>query len=115
MRSSSRIAAAALALAAATAGGAPRARVAVRPDATVAADTIRLGYIAIIEDSDRDDLASLELGPAPAAGESRLLDGASVLDAVRRRAGGLDAITYTVPASVRVRRASQDVPASAVR
>jgi flagella basal body P-ring formation protein FlgA len=115
MRSSSSIAAAALALAAATAPGAPRARVVVRADTIVAADTIRLGDIAGIEGSERDDLAALTLGPAPAAGESRTLDGASVLDAVRRRAGGLDGITYNVPASVRVRRASQDVPASAVR
>jgi flagella basal body P-ring formation protein FlgA len=38
-----------------------------------------------------------------------------VLAALRRERGGLDGITYTVPASIRVRRASQEVGESAVR
>jgi flagella basal body P-ring formation protein FlgA len=114
MRSSSRLAAA-LALAAATAAAAPRGRIAVRPDATVVGDTIHLGDIATVEGGDRDALAALPLGPAPGAGESRTLDGASVLEALRRQAGGLDGLAYTIPPSVRVRRATQDVPASAVR
>jgi flagella basal body P-ring formation protein FlgA len=114
MRSSSRLAAALL-LAASSAAAGPRGRIAVRPEATVQGDTIRLGDIAILEGGEGTDLAAIALGPAPGAGESRTLDGATVLDAVRRHAGGLDGMTYTIPASVRVRRATQEVPDSALR
>jgi flagella basal body P-ring formation protein FlgA len=113
MRSSSRLAAALL-LAAGSALAGPRGRIAVRPEATVQGDTIRLGDIAVVEGGESAELAALALGPAPGAGESRTLDGAAVLDAVRRHVG-LDGVTYTIPGAVRVRRATQEVPESAVR
>src|SRR5439155_743047 len=54
-------------------------------------------------------------GPAPAAGGSRTLEGARVLDALRRAGADLAAITYTIPPVIRVRRASQEVSEAAVR
>lgn len=114
MRSSSRLAAG-LALAASTAVAAAGGRITVRPEATVHGCTITLGDVAVIEGSDREELAAVVLGPAPGAGESRTLDGPSVLETVRRHAGGVDGLTYTIPPFIRVRRATQDVPASAVR
>jgi flagella basal body P-ring formation protein FlgA len=114
MRSSSRLLVT-LVLAAAGASAAPTRRVTVRPETTISGDTIRLGDIAMLEGADTDELAALSLGSAPAADESRTLDGAAVLEAVRRQAGGLDGITYTIPRTVRVRRAMQEVPERVVR
>jgi len=102
-------------LAVSSAAGAAGGRISVRPDATVQGNTIRLGDIAVVEGDGREGLAAVVLGPAPGAGESRTLEGTAVLDAVRRHAGGVEGLVYTIPPLVRVRRASQDVPESAVR
>lgn len=90
-------------------------RITALPDATVAGDTIRLGDVAAVEGPDATALAAVRLGPAPGAGESRMLDGQNVLDAVRRAGVDLASVTYTIPASIRVRRASQDVSEEVVR
>ena len=100
---------------AAVAGGAPRGRVTVAPQATVHAATIRLADIASLEGEGVEALGAASLGPAPTAGETRTLDGATVLQALHREAGSLDGLTYTIPALVRVRRAAQEVSESAVR
>src|SRR5881628_3524041 len=78
-------------------------RISVPAEVTATGQVIRLGDIAVLE------------GPAPAAGESRTLEGARVLDALRRAGADLSEITYTIPPVVRVRRASQEVSEAAVR
>lgn len=95
---------------AAAAGG----RITVQPEATVAGQTIRLGDIATLEGGTRE-LAGLSLGAAPAAGESRSLDGGTVLATLRRETDGLPGVTYTIPTVVRVRRATQEISEGAVR
>jgi flagella basal body P-ring formation protein FlgA len=114
MRSCSRLLAAA-ALAAATLAGASGGRITVAREATVPGDVIRLGEVATLEGDAARALAGVALGAAPTAGEARMLDGASVLAALRRAAGSLDGIVYTIPAAVRVRRATQEVPEAVVR
>jgi flagella basal body P-ring formation protein FlgA len=100
---------------ASAAAASPVGRITVAREATVREQVIRLGDVAALEGEDVRPLASIVLGPAPAAGESRGLDGALILGAIRREAGALDGITYTIPATVRVRRAAQQVGEAAVR
>jgi flagella basal body P-ring formation protein FlgA len=76
---------------------------------------VRLADVATLQGERAEALGAVVLGNAPAAGESRTLDGALVLSAIRREAGSLDGLTYTIPASVRVRRAAQDISEAAVR
>jgi flagella basal body P-ring formation protein FlgA len=114
MRSSSRRLGAALVLAAATAAGAT-GRITVAREATVAGATVRLGDIASLEGDLVPGVAALPLGPAPGAGESRRLDGAAILRALQRGGVDLDAVTYSIPAAVQVRRAAQEVDEAAVR
>jgi flagella basal body P-ring formation protein FlgA len=90
-------------------------RVTVMREATVAGQTIRLGDVAALEGERAQALAALELGNAPQAGESRMLDGMAVLQALRREAGDLRSLTYSIPPTVRVRRAVQEVTEPAVR
>lgn len=90
-------------------------RIVVPAEVTVHGQVVRLGDVASLEGERAEALGSVVLGTAPTAGESRTLDGALVLSAIRREAGGLDGLTYTIPAAVRVRRAAQDVPEAAVR
>jgi flagella basal body P-ring formation protein FlgA len=90
-------------------------RLTVAREATVSGDTIRLGDIAALDGERAKTLAGVVLGPAPGAGETRTLDGALLLQTVRRDAGSLDGIIYTIPATVRVRRATQEVSEAAVR
>ncbi len=115
MRSSSNTLAAALALVAAVAGATGGDRITVAADVTVAADTIRLRDLAALEGPAAVDVADLSLGPAPIAGETRTLDGARVLDALRRAGVDVATVTYSIPASIRVRRAAQDLSEATVR
>jgi flagella basal body P-ring formation protein FlgA len=88
----------------------PRAeRIAVAPESVVDGASVRLGDVAALEGERSQKLAGLVLAPAPAPGESRSLAGSRVLAALQRELGALDAVRYTIPALVRVRRASQDV------
>jgi flagella basal body P-ring formation protein FlgA len=89
-------------------------RIVVARDATVPTATIRLGDVASLE-GDAVALADVTLGAAPATGDARALDGNSVLAALRRAGADLDAIAYTIPPTVRVRRASQEVGEAAAR
>jgi len=117
MRSSpSRARAAAVAvLLTAWAASAAGSRITVARRATVAGPTIRLADIATLDGEPAEALGSLDLGPAPRPGEHRALAGAVVLQALRREAGALDDIAYTIPATVDVRRASQQVGEPEVR
>jgi flagella basal body P-ring formation protein FlgA len=114
MRSCRSLAAAALVALAAGAAAAP-GRITVAREAVVEGPTIRLGEIAALEGAGAEALAAVPIGAAPSAGESRLLDGRTVLHALRREAGGLDGLLYTIPPAVRVRRAAQEISAQAVR
>jgi flagella basal body P-ring formation protein FlgA len=115
MRSSSSVALLALFAFAAPVPGAERGRITIAPDATVSSATVHLGDVATLDGDGVQALAALALGTAPSAGETRTLDGGAVLQAIRREAGGLDGITYTIPAMVRVRRTAQEVSEAAVR
>ena len=90
-------------------------RIVVPTEVTVHGSVVRLGDVATLQGEGAQALGTVVLGSAPAAGESRTLDGALVLSAIRRAAGSLDGLTYTIPASFRVRRAAQDVSEVAVR
>ena len=70
-------------------------RVTVGRDVTVHGQTIRLGEVAALEGERARALASLALGTAPGAGESRTLDGMVVLQALQREVD-LDSITMPV-------------------
>src|SRR5439155_7723297 len=83
-------------------------RVTVAGEVTANGAVIRLGEVAVLEGS-AGALGELALGAAPAAGESRTLEGARVLDALRRAGADFAEITYTIPPVIRVRRASQEV------
>jgi len=89
-------------------------RVTVPGEVTANGAVIRLGEVAVLEGS-AGALGELALGAAPAAGESRTLEGARVLDALRRAGADFAEITYTIPPVIRVRRASQEVSEAAVR
>jgi flagella basal body P-ring formation protein FlgA len=90
-------------------------RIAVAPDSVVDGASVRLGDVAALEGERARGLSGLVLGPAPAPGESRSLAGSRVLAALQRELGALETVRYTIPALVRVRRASQDVPAEMLR
>jgi flagella basal body P-ring formation protein FlgA len=101
-------------LGATTRAGAAPGRVVVAREATIAGDSIRLGDIALLDGEGARALEGVVLGTAPAAGESRVLPGTAVLAALGR-AADLHEITYTIPAAVRVRRATQQVTEADVR
>lgn len=102
------------ALGSATALYAAPGRVVVARDATIAGEAIRLGDIALLDGEGARALEGVILGSAPAAGESRTLQGTAVLAAIGRVAD-LNEITYTIPPAVRVRRATQQVTEADVR
>jgi flagella basal body P-ring formation protein FlgA len=109
------VSAVALALLAALDAIAGTGRIVVPPEVTVQGQTVRLADVARLEGERAEALGNVVLGVAPAAGESRTFDGTLVLSTIRREAGSLDGLTYTIPASVRVRRAAQEISESAVR
>src|SRR5262245_39432605 len=90
-------------------------RIQVSRDATVSGTAIQLGDLAVLEGARAEALSSLHLGQAPVVGESRMLDGHAVLAALRREAGDLDGITYSIPTTIRVRRATQEIGEAAIR
>ena len=94
---------------------APTLRITVSPDTIVATDPVRLGDIAALEGDEAPQLAGMIVGKAPGAGEMRVLDGTVILAAIHREVGDLDRVRYTIPAVVRVRRATQEVSEAAVR
>jgi flagellar basal body P-ring formation protein FlgA len=97
------------------AGPAAAERIAVSPDSVVSGASVRLGDVATLEGERVRGLAELVLASAPAPGESRSIAGTRVLDAVKRELPDLQDVRYTIPPLVRVRRASQDVPADVLR
>jgi len=82
--------------------------------ATVSGEVIRLGEVAELGGEGRG-LADVDLGRAPAPGESSRLGGEAILR--RLREAGLDeaSIVYTIPSSVRITRAFQEIPEQELR
>ncbi|HEX3850878.1 MAG TPA: hypothetical protein VHW01_07915 [Polyangiaceae bacterium] len=68
-------------------------------------DTARIHLSDVSDGYDDGDLASLDLGPAPPPGSSRLLSRAEVEDQLR--AAGNDAKSLRMPASLRVKSAAK--------
>jgi flagella basal body P-ring formation protein FlgA len=106
---------AALVAAALPAGAVGGGRVSVAREATVSGEVIHLGEIAVLEGEAAERLGGVVIGAAPAAGESRRLDGRLVLQALRREGVDLDALAYTVPPALQVRRSAQEVDPGTVR
>jgi flagellar basal-body rod protein FlgG len=94
---------------------APTTRVTVAREASVRGASIRLGDVAVVDGANAGPLADLVLAPAPAAGETRALEGGQVLAALRRATGADEGLVYTIPPLVRVRRAAQELDAAALR
>jgi flagellar basal body P-ring formation protein FlgA len=89
-------------------------RITVKRSAVVTGSTITLGDLARLEGG-ATALAAVEIGPAPAAGAPRRLDGEAILR--RLEAAGMDAsaMRYVIPATVRVERESQEVSVAEIR
>ncbi|MEP7052766.1 MAG: flagella basal body P-ring formation protein FlgA [Pseudomonadota bacterium] len=68
-------------------------------------DSARIHLSDVSDGYENSDLASLDLGPAPPPGNSRLLSRAEVTDQLR--AAGDDAKSLRMPASLRVRSAAK--------
>jgi flagella basal body P-ring formation protein FlgA len=105
----------ALLLTIASVGFAAGDRIDVRADAIVSGDVVRLRDVANLDGNAAGALGDVVLSHAPGAGEARTLDGGTILQALRRAGLDADAVTYSIPPLVRVRRAAQDVPEAAVR
>ena len=112
-RAARRLALAVLALAVGARG--ETGRLSIGREAIVGGDVIRVRDVATLEGAAAEALGDVPLGPAPAAGDTRTLDGAVVLGVLRRN--GLDpaALVYSIAPSVRVRRASQELAPDVVR
>jgi flagella basal body P-ring formation protein FlgA len=88
---------------------APTGRITVSPDVVVSEDPVRLRDVAVLEGASAEIVGDLVVIPAPAAGEVRTVDGARLLATLQQAGVDLKSVTYTVPSSFRVRRASQDI------
>jgi flagella basal body P-ring formation protein FlgA len=88
---------------------APTGRITVSPDVVVSDDPVRLRDVAVLEGASAEIVGDLVVIPAPAAGEVRTVDGARLLATLQQAGVDLKSVTYTVPSSFRVRRASQEV------
>lgn len=99
----------ALVLTAAPASAGEHGRVAIEPQATVKSDTVRFSDLGVL-DGVASGFADLEVAPAPEPGETLRLSGHGLLGQLRD--AGLDERTtvYTIPATVRVTRAFQEIP-----
>lgn len=93
--------------------GAP-GRITVQPAAVVRGATITLGDLATLEGGALA-LADVELGPAPAAGAPRRLDGVEILRRLEKAGMDASATRYVIPATVRVERTAQLVSAEEIR
>ncbi len=90
-------------------------RITVAADPIVTGGTVRLRDVAALDGPAALAVADVELATAPSAGESRLLDGKRLLDTLVVAGLDLSTVTYNVPPTVRVRRATQEIPPSTVR
>ncbi len=103
-----------VAIAAGMAGAAEAGRITVKRVAVVAGPTIKLGDLAALEGG-AVALADVELGPAPATGAPRRLEGEAILRRLEEAGMDASATRYMIPATVRVERESQEVPAAEIR
>ncbi len=95
--------------------GLERGRIVVPHEVVVSEDPVRLRDIAVLEGDAAAGLGDVEVAAAPEAGETRTVDGARLLETLRR--AGLDPaiVTYTMPSLLRIRRATQEITAASVR
>jgi flagella basal body P-ring formation protein FlgA len=88
-------------------------RISVGRTAVVTDESVTLADVATLE-GEAAVLGTVVLGPAPAPGASRGIDGRMILR--RLRAAGFDGETtrYVIPATVRVSRAAQEIAAAEI-
>ena len=110
MRSSRKLLIVLVSLAAPVFAG-PSARMVFSPEVTVQGDVVRVRDLAALDGDAANQLADLTLTRAPSAGETRTLDGGFILGALYRGGMNPELVTYTIPAMIRVRRASQEIGA----
>ncbi len=103
-----------LEICAGVAGASETGRIVVQRTAVVSGSTIRLGDLATLE-GNATALAGVDLGPAPAAGAPRRLEGAAILRRLQESGMDPSATRYAIPATVRVERTAQEVSAEAIR
>lgn len=86
----------------------------LRPRAQVAGERITLGDLGRL-DGEAVEFDGIDLGVAPEAGSTRRIAGASIL--ARLQDAGMDdeRIRYSIPSSVRVRRAHQEIHPEEIR
>jgi len=108
------VAAALLVVGSAAATLADGGRIAVGRSATVADEAITLADVATLE-GEAVAFGGVVLGPAPAPGASRGIDGRTILR--RLRDAGFDAsrTRYVIPPSVRIARAAQEISSEEIK
>jgi len=89
-------------------------RITVRKTSVVSGPTITLGDLAALEGGAMA-LADLDLGPAPAAGTPRRLEGEAILRRLEQAGMDASATRYLIPATVRVERESQEVSVEEIK
>jgi flagella basal body P-ring formation protein FlgA len=94
---------------------APSIRIQGRSDVIVTEPEIRLGDIAHIDSASVGDdqkivqLRTLSVGKSPRAGDSAVIDGATILEQMRSAGIRLDSVLYSLPRQVKVTRAFREV------
>jgi flagella basal body P-ring formation protein FlgA len=103
-----------LAISAGRAGASEPGRITVKKTAVVSGPTITLGDLAALEGG-ATALADVDLGPAPAAGAPKRLEGEAILRRLQQAGMDASATRYVIPATVRVERESQEVSADEIK
>ena len=89
-------------------------RITVQRSAVVEGPSIKLGDLARLE-GNATTLADVDLGPAPTPNGPRRLEGAEILRRLQQAGMDASATRYTIPATVRVERSSQEVGVEEIR
>jgi len=90
-------------------------RIVVFGEASVDAEVIRLADVARLEGPAAEELTALEIGRAPAPGRMNTVSGAMILETLRGHGVDLERVRYLIPASVHVRRHSQEISAATIK
>ncbi|MCS7190287.1 MAG: flagella basal body P-ring formation protein FlgA [Fimbriimonadales bacterium] len=92
-----------------------QATIRIPAEATVNAPRFRLGDIATIETEDpalREQLAQIELGASPVAGQTRVFTKQQLLTRLRQHKIDISAVRIAMPEAVRLSRSAQTLDAS---
>lgn len=93
----------------------PSIRIQGRSDVIVTEPEVRLGDIAHIESASVGDdqkivqLRTISLGKSPRAGDSAVIEGATILEQMRSAGIRLDSVFYSLPRQVKITRAFREV------